>query len=233
MGRLLAIVGWLCGAGQLACGSPTDGREPFPGAWSPLGAPGQRIVHLSYADGNEVPTPALPCNSHTPPAYTCAFAASPVDCQAAVQVHLARWYERFDVHFTVVPPPSSVPHDTLVITSNGDWCGPVPGGLAPATCEALAAGTAWAFDCGESAQTCAAVIAQEHAHLLGLEHTDSPSDVMFNPVSAICRGFEDSDNGVVAGRCRRRQNSFALMRERLGARDQGERGGVVPTAVEN
>jgi hypothetical protein len=216
MGRVLAIVGWLCGASQLACGSSADDREPFAGAWSPLGAPGQRIVHLWYADGSEVPTPSLPCNSHRPPAYSCAFATSRADCQAAVQVHLARWYERFNVHFTVVAPPSDVAHDTIIITGEGDWCGPVAGGLAPVTCEALAAGTAWAFTCGESAHTCAAVIAQEHAHLLGLEHTDSPADVMSNPVSALCLGFEDRDNVVVAGRCRRRQNSFALMRERLG-----------------
>ncbi len=115
-----------------------------------------------------------------------------------------------------VAPPPSVPHDTMIITTNGDWCGYVPAGLAPVTCDALDAGTAWAFACGDSAEKCAAIVAQEHAHLIGLEHTDSPRDVMFNPVCEDCVGFEDRENGVVAGRCREQQNSFALMLERLG-----------------
>src|SRR5206468_299491 len=115
---------------------------------------------------------------------------------AAVQVYLERWYRSFPVHFTLVTPPPSIQHDTVIITSQGAWCGSVPAGLAPVTCSPLDAGTAWAFSCGDSAEQCAAIIAQEHAHLIGLEHTDSPRDLMFNPVRSDSIGFEDRENGV-------------------------------------
>jgi hypothetical protein len=219
MGRTLVIIGWLAStAVSSACGSSPGDREPFAGAWSSVGEPGQRIIHLWYADGGDVPTPDVVCAGRTPPPYACAFADSRADCEAGVQVHLARWYEPFNVHFTVVAPPTDVAHDTVIITANGDWCGLVPAGLAPISCDAVDSGTAWAFACGDSAEQCAAIIAQEHAHLIGLAHTDSPRDVMFNPICTDCGGFEDRDNGVVDGRCRERQNSFALMLERLGAR---------------
>jgi hypothetical protein len=202
-----------------ACGGGGGvAREPFPGAWSPLGEPGQRIVHLWYADGAEVTTPDGVCSGSMPPPYACTFADSLEDCQAEVQRYLARWYEPFNVHFTLIAPPPSVAHDALIITVNGDWCGYVPAGLAPIACNPVVAGTAWAFSCGGSAELCAAIIAQEHAHLLGLEHTDSPRDVMCNPVSTQVVGFEDHENDVVDGKCRARQNSFALMQERLGGR---------------
>jgi hypothetical protein len=192
-------------------------HEPFPGAWAPTGAPGQRNVYLRYADGAEVPTPVGVCSGSRPAVFSCAFADSRAACQAAVQLHLARWYQRFNVHFTVVAPPPGVPHDTVIISRDGDWCGPVPLGLAPVACEPLQNGVAWAFQCGDrdSAERCAAIIAQEHAHLIGLEHTNSPRDLMFNPFSPEVVGFEDRENPVVAGKCRALQNSFALMAERL------------------
>ena len=126
--------------------------------------------------------------------------------------------EDFDVHFTLVAPGDDVPHDTIIVTSNGDWCGYVPAGLAPVTCDPIEGGTAWAFSCGDSAEQCAAIIAQEHAHLLGLEHTRSTSDLMSNPLCTACAGFEDRDNRVIGGRCRTLQNSYALMKQRLGPR---------------
>ncbi len=221
MSRTLAIIGWIPMAVVSACGGAPDDREPFAGAWSPMGAPGQRIIHLWYADGGEVATPDAVCGGRAPPSYECAFADSRGDCQAAVQVYLARWYQPFNVHFTIVDPPAGVPHDTVIITANGDWCGFVPAGLAPVTCDAVASGTAWAFSCGKSAEQCAAIVAQEHAHLIGLEHTDSPRDVMFNPVCSDCIGFEDRENRVVGGRCREQQNSFTLMMQRLGPRQDG------------
>ena len=199
-------------------GEPAD-REPFAGAYAPRGAPGQRIVHLWYADGRAPPTSDPLCADHAPPsAYACRFADSAGACAAAVQDYLARWYDDFDVHFTLVAPGDDVPHDTVIVTSNGDWCGYVPAGLAPVTCDPIEGGTAWAFSCGDSAEQCAAIVAQEHAHLLGLEHTRSPSDLMSNPLCTACTGFEDRDNRVIGGRCRTLQNSYALMKQRLGPR---------------
>jgi hypothetical protein len=196
-----------------------DHREPFAGAYAPRGAPGQRVVHLWYADGRAPPTSDPLCADHAPPpAYACRFADSASACVAAVQDYLGRWYEDFDVHFTLVAPGDDVPHDTIIVTSKGDWCGYVPAGLAPVTCEPIEGGTAWAFSCGDSAEQCAAIIAQEHAHLLGLEHTRSSSDLMSNPLCTACTGFEDRENRVIGGQCRTLQNSYALMKQRLGPR---------------
>jgi hypothetical protein len=178
-------------------------------------------VYLWYADGGTPPTSDTLCAGYkAPPPFACRFADSAGACAAAVQGHLVRWYEKFDVHFTLRPPGAGVPHDTIIVTSSGAWCGDVPAGLAPLTCDAIEGGTAWAFACGDSAEQCAAIIAQEHGHLLGLQHTRSPLDLMNNPLCRGCAGFEDRDNRVIDSACRPMQNSFALMHERLGPRIQ-------------
>jgi hypothetical protein len=202
------------------CDGTIGDREPFPGAWTPTGGPGERLVYLWYADGNEPPSTLEFCIGARPERFSCSFGPSYEACQSAIQGYLGTWYSAFKVHFTVVPPPSGVAHDTLIVTRTGSWCGLREAGLAPVTCEPLVAGTAWALSCGESAEQCAAIIAQEHAHLLGLEHTTRPRDIMFTPVCERCAGFDNSDSTVVNGRCRRTQNSFALVAQALGLRSQ-------------
>src|SRR5438045_1080824 len=128
---LLASMAILC-----ACdGASSDDREPFPGAWSSTGSPGQRIVYLWYADGADPPTMDRLCAGRRPPPFACTFATSRGACQAAVQVYLERWYRSFPVHFTLVPVPASIPHDTLIISGDGGWCGHGSAGLAPVTCD--------------------------------------------------------------------------------------------------
>jgi hypothetical protein len=208
-----AIVALLtCLTTTVACNGSVDDREvPSSGGWNT----DHRVIYLWFADGTAPPTRDDLCHGARPPPYSCSLAGSRTECQAAVQGYLDRWYASFGVRFTSVAPPESVAHDTVVISTDGRWCGSVPAGLAQSTCDPLPSGTAWAFACGESAEQCAAIVAQEQAHLLGLEHTDSPLDLMFNPVCRDCVGFENRPNRVVSGRCRSIQNSFALMTERL------------------
>jgi hypothetical protein len=215
MVQRLAIVRLAAAIGVLAAcdGDIHDNREPPQG--SPL-----RLIHLWYADGKDPPAQNPLCEHHRPPPFSCTFGSSLASCQAAVQVYLDRWYRDLPVVFTLTAPPSTTPHDTVVISTDGDWCGLVPAGLAPVTCEGLVQGTAWAFSCGDSAERCAAVIAQEHAHLLGLEHTNSPHDLLSMPICRDCVGFEDKENDVVLGRCRRVQNSFELINQRIGSTHQ-------------
>jgi hypothetical protein len=205
-------------ATSLACQeAPSDPQEPYPGAWS-LGTGTERTVYLWFADGKDPPDLNGPCKHNRPPSYSCRFGATPQACQLAIYNYLADWYATLSVHFTTYRPPTNARYDTVIITTNGDWCGDVAAGLAPFTCDALETGTVWAFACGDSAQRCAAIIAQEQAHIIGLEHTASPADVMANPLCDHCVGFENRLNPVVAGRCRSTQNSFSLMHERLPLR---------------
>ncbi len=215
MVQRLAIVGVAAAIVALvACdGSIQDNRES-PRSSRP------RIIHLWYADGNDPPSQNALCERRRPLPYSCRFGNSLTSCQAAVQAYLDLWYRDLPIVFTLAAPPSTTPHDTVVISTDGDWCGPVPGGLAPVTCTGLDQGTSWAFSCGESAERCAAIIAQEQAHLLGLEHTNSSHDVMANPICRECIGFENKENDVVLGRCRRVQNSFELINQRIGSTNE-------------
>jgi hypothetical protein len=125
---------------------------------------------------------------------------------------------------------------TSVITNGNSWCKqpgiagrPRAGGVARPTCDdALATGgdaISYAFDCGRDPHRCATVIAQEHAHTVGLVHSGSPTDLLY-PVGCSrseCR-FEDRDTPVLVlqgpeGACgRSTQNSYRMMLDRLGPR---------------
>ena len=178
-----------------------------------------RVVYLWYADGGPVPVNTS-CPG-TPPAFTCDFAPTPTACKRAVQAYLDAWYADLDVVFTLNKPPGE--YDTVVITRDGSWCGVTPqnlgrGMLAP-MCQDVRTGYALVYQCATDPKLCAMIIAQEQAHLVGLEHTVSEFDVMnVNFVSARHNGFEDALNAVAhPPQCQREQNSYQKMKERVGA----------------
>jgi hypothetical protein len=80
----------------------------------------------------------------------------------------------------------------------------------------------------DDARTVCEVIAQEIAHSFGLDHEMLPSDPMtyldytgdrtFQNAMASCGEYADRACGINGTTCRRRQNSVALLTERLGAR---------------
>jgi MYXO-CTERM domain-containing protein len=179
-----------------------------------------RVVYLWYADGGPVPVPVNTSCAGTPPPYTCDFAPTPVACKRAVQRYLDAWYADLDLVFTLSKPAGD--YDTVVITRDGTWCGVTSqnlgrGMLAP-MCQNLPTGYALVYQCATDAKRCATIIAQEQAHLVGLEHTVSERDVMNENFLTTHEGFEDALNAVVHPPvCQREQNSYQKMKERVGA----------------
>ena len=180
----LAVLGWL-----LSSASPSAARrrdEP------------KRIV-LWYADGGPAPVRGAPCGRAKPPAYSCEFGRTPRDCARQVQVFLDRWYADFNVTFTYEKPTRGRFYTVVVTSAGTTWCGadfpPGVAGVAPvrSDCGDKRSGVAYAFVCGKDAKSCASVIAQEQAHLVGLQHTQSVVDVMCPIAVAEVSGFEDRE----------------------------------------
>jgi hypothetical protein len=211
---LLIAVGAL---GTLAgCGQPEDeprGLGATPGTGdlvlasgesdesvrSALGsAPGAapRVVYLAYADGGPIKKMQPdPCNG-VAPKFACSFAQTLKECQQQIQAYLDRWYADFNVVFTTTRPTSGWYYMEIISTGGGAWCNASDrvAGIAPFLCNDLQGGVAYTFSGGRTAKETAVIIAQEQAHLVGLEHTLSTSDVMDPTICADCDGFEKVDN---------------------------------------
>lgn len=82
-------------------------------------------VYLFFADGVTPVPSGLDCRGETiPPAYVCNYAVGEDSQSCAQQIvgYLARWYADFNVYFTL-SPPDHADYDTVVVTSDGAWCG--------------------------------------------------------------------------------------------------------------
>jgi hypothetical protein len=191
------------------------------GEAAPAGRAPPEVIFIWYADGGPAPT-ASACAGKIPPGYACSFGTDVDDCKRQVQSYLDRWYADLNVVFTYTRPASGRYYTVVVTSDGGAWCNPSydqrVGGVAPISCEhVLDDGTCYAFQCGHDAKACATIIAQEQAHLVGLEHTSSHSDAMYVFVSALSDGFENTENPIANSVCNRlTQNSFQEMRQRLG-----------------
>lgn len=203
--------------------SPEETPSVEPPAWLEAGAP--RTIYLFYADGTAGPAPSYCAGKGTPSKFACEFGSSVEDCQKKIQVYLDKHYADFNVVFTITRPTGGT-YYSMVVTNDGGWCGSSAFGIAPAGCGDMGQGTAYAFVCG-GAQQCAGTISQEQAHMVGLLHTTSPKDLMY-PTNAPSRiGFEDKDN-MISGTnpCGgSTQNSYQLMKKRLGAWPGGDKPG--------
>ncbi len=176
-----------------------------------------RVFFLWYATGGEPPSKSI-CTA-TPPAFRCNFggAEGVRGCQKAIQTHLNNFYKDLNVIFTFNQPTCGNYYTEIISQGGGAWCGRTADGSAPirSDCGDFNGGTAYTFSC-ESAKLCAAVIAQEQAHLVGLQHTTSPTDLM-NPNITKSTSFEDKVNTTVSPFCGQpTQNTWQLMKERLG-----------------
>ena len=188
-----------------------------------------RVVYLFYADGNPLPKTNVNACHGTPPKFHCNFGSSLLDCQRQVQSYLDRWYADFNVVFTFTRPTSGPFYTEVVSSGGGAWCGVESkvAGVAPFLCNDLDGGVAYTFLGGEDAKQTAVIIAQEQAHLVGLEHTTSDVDLLLPTVCSNCDGFSNVDNPVTGDRCNRTtQNSHQMMMDRLG----GWTGGPKPSA---
>jgi hypothetical protein len=184
------------------------------------GAPAPRVVYLVYADGTPLPRTSPNACHATAPKFRCSFGSSLLDCQRKVQSYLDRWYADFNVVFTLTRPMSGPFHTVVVSSGGGGWCGVDPGvaGAAPFLCNPLNNGAVYAFRGGEDARQTAVIVAQEQAHLVGLEHTASDGDLMSPTICERCDGFERDPEPIVGDRCdRKTQASYQMMIDRLGA----------------
>ena len=169
-----------------------------------------------------------PCGGGIPPAFACSFAPTLAECQEQIQAYLDRWDAAFNIVFTLTRPTSGWYYMEVVSSGGGAWCNASDrvAGIAPFLCDDLQGGVAYTFSGGGTAKETAIIIAQEQAHLVGLEHTLSTSDVMDPTICSNCDGYEQVDNQIQADHCgRTTQNSYQMMLDRLGPWT----GGVKPT----
>jgi hypothetical protein len=152
-----------------------------------------------------------------------------VDCVADL-------YSPFDVTITD-RDPGATPHIEAVFGgSPGDVGLPDNvAGVSPFTtdCSVIEGSVAFVFTdvLPEDPRMVCEVIAQEIAHSFGLDHEMLASDPMtyldyagdrrFQDRMVPCGEYEDRACGVNGSTCRQRQNSVALLEERLGARGAG------------
>jgi hypothetical protein len=200
---------------------------PTPRLWAGR-LPGKpAYLWLWYATGGPMPEFSEYCGDLTPPPYQCKFGSNLEDCQRQVQAFLDDWYKDFNLVFTLTRPPSG-DYYTIIITSGWDQCknssptqvGVMPrdeAGLAPGNCNDNPGQTALAIECGTNAHDCATIIAHEHGHLVGLEHTASRMDIMNAKVLPTAAGFEDWSNPTDGDVCDLLvQNSYQQMLSALG-----------------
>jgi hypothetical protein len=190
---------------------------------------------LWYADGGVAPVDSQYCGDIVPPAFKCNYGSgidgSRIDdCRQQVQALLDAWYKDFNLLFTFTRPPSGDFY-TVIITSGWSKCQqtlpPSESGMDPSKEAGIAPGngcidnpgqTALAIECGFNAHDCATLIAHEHAHLVGLEHTASRTDVLYSTILASATGFDNSSSNVVDDACDlKTQNSYQQMLAALGA----------------
>jgi hypothetical protein len=227
----LALLGtlWLFSSAGDAAAGLRGGSGPRQRAGRQAGKPA--YLWLWYATGGPMPVDSEYCGDITPPAYQCNFPNRGVstlgECQRLVEGFLDEWYKDFNLVFSYTRPPSGDFY-TIIVTSAWSQCkqsAPLQTGLMPADLAGLAPGncydnpgqTALAIECGSNAHDCATVIAHEHAHLVGLEHTVSDVDIMNPNVLPTVAGFQDKDNATVGDVCNlRTQNSYQQMLLALG-----------------
>jgi hypothetical protein len=178
-----------------------------------------KVFYLRYADGTEQHTANYDVCTGKVPKFECTFAPTLLECQRQIQAYLNDWYADFNIIFTLTRPTSGKYYTEVVSSGGGAWCkaDDKVAGVAPFLCKDLNGGVAYTFQGGRSARETAVIIAQEQAHLLGLQHTTNPKDIMFPTISASTTGFPDESAQVTGDRCDTdKQNSYKMMKKALG-----------------
>jgi hypothetical protein len=186
------------------------------------GAAEPSVFYLDYATGNELPATDLnACSGQgAPPKFRCTFAPTLAECQRQIQAYLDKWYADFNIVFTLTRPTSGKFYTEVISSGGGAWCNVASNvaGVAPFLCKDIDGGVAYTFLGGQSAKQTAVIIAQEQAHLVGLEHVKSATDIMYPSICTDCDGFQNKELPIDGDRCDRgTQNSYQMLKDRLGA----------------
>lgn len=195
-----------------------------------------KVFYLAYADGTTLPKTSINACDGTAPAFKCAFGDSLAECQRQIQVYLDRWYADFNLVFTLTRPTRGAFYTEVISSGGGAWCDlpPQVAGVAPFLCRDLDGGVSYTLSGGETAKQTAIIIAQEQAHLVGLQHTTSERDLMNPTICNDCDGFEDVVNTVKGDNCSQpTQNSYRMMLERLGGWPGGNKPGAFGCSVDS
>jgi Bacterial Ig domain len=187
------------------------------GAGGSAAAP--NVFYIFYATGKDLPSTDINACSGTPPKFNCTFAPTLAECQRQIQAYLDKWFADFNIVFTLKRPTSGKFYTEVVSSGGGAWCNVATtvAGVAPFLCNDLDGGVAYTFLGGQSAKQTAVIIAQEQAHLVGLEHVTSPTDIMYPSICSDCDGFQDKELPIDTDRCDRgTQNSYQMLKQRLG-----------------
>ncbi len=234
-GRLALLAGLATMASQAAmttraCAQEdaAAGRRGRSLSGRPPGKPAR--LWIWYPDGgNQANTEDGPyCSGLRPPVFTCTFGTSTGDCKRQIQAYLDLWYADFNLVFTLTRPNAD--YYTIVVTNHGSWCPSPPedgmAGIAYSSgCNDITGYAGYVFSC-DNAHDCATVIAHEHAHMVGLGHTDSMTDIMSWKVRPTANGFDNAENPTLGDTCDYlTQNSYQRMLSTLGAWP----GGVKPS----
>jgi hypothetical protein len=204
--------------GDMAAPASSD-VETVQGALGSGNGHDPKVIYLRYADGTETHTANYDACTGTVPKFVCNFAPTLVECERQIQAYLDAWYADFNVIFTLTRPTSGKYYTEVVSSGGGAWCkvDDKVAGVAPFLCKDLNGGVAYTFQGGRTARETAVIIAQEQAHLLGLEHTNNPHDIMYPTISTDTMGFVNDDSPVNGDRCdRETQNSYGMMKKALG-----------------
>ena len=178
-----------------------------------------KVFYLRYADGTEDHTANYDACTGKVPKFECTFAPTLLECQRQIQAYLDKWYADFNIIFTLTRPTSGKYYTEVMSSGSGAWCKAEDkvAGVAPFLCKDLNGGVAYTFRGGTSARETAVIIAQEQAHLLGLQHTTNPNDIMYPTISTSTEGFPDENVQVTGDRCDTgKQNSYKMMTKALG-----------------
>ena len=224
---VLAI--WPALGSMAAASTPIDNAAPQAGGerqahrWSGRAPGNPATLWLWYADGSEQPVDCFYGTTGKAPPFKCNYGTSIEDCQRQVQAELDTIYADFNLVFTLSKPPTGDFY-TMIITSDASWCQTSSASTEAGVtlfnnCIDNPGAAAFAFECGYSAHACATLIAHEHGHMVGLEHTVSTTDVMNQYVLSSATGFDNQSDQVLLDddRCGLgKQNSYQTMLTALG-----------------
>jgi hypothetical protein len=222
-GRVLSLVPVLA---ALAAGAGAA-----PGAPGPAPARPPRQVYLDFTDGDTGMTQGpeddavrnvsrlcgTPAFGRWEPTARCGERDR---CREEVRRRVQRYFEAYQVDFTLSRPAPPAVFSTVVIAPPLRACTFGHRGVAAADCgDTNPTSVAFVFDCYGDAASCAVLVAHEAAHTFGLVHSLDPGDIMTPGPDDPALQFRDAAALAEENECGvRLQSSHQALLSALGPR---------------